>query len=196
MAFPESVMASSATSTSSQSRFFIALLPPPAVRDHATRVKAYFRDRYHSKAALRSPPHITLQPPFKWPDAERDRLYSALSDFAPQRSPVPVTLSGFGAFPPRVIFLAVEHTPDLMALQQDLSRHLAKTLEVVDPKAHSRPFRPHLTVAFRDLKPAAFRRAWPEFEHRDARFDFTVRELTLLVHTEQAWEVHQTFSLQ
>ncbi|MEL6381146.1 MAG: 2'-5' RNA ligase family protein [Cyanobacteria bacterium J06626_18] len=176
-------------------RFFIALLPPKDVQTYATELKTYFRDRYHSKAALRSPPHITLQAPFTWPKQDYERLQAALSSFVPHRASIPLTLSGFGAFPPRVIYLAVDHTPELMTLQQDLSHHLAATLDIVDPRSRTRPFRPHLTVAFHDLKPAAFHQAWPEFEQRAVQFTFSVTEFTLLIHTGKEWQAHTNFPM-
>jgi 2'-5' RNA ligase len=188
--------ASSAQPTPKKTRFFIALIPPPDVQGEATQLKEYFRDRYNSKAALRSPPHITLQAPFEWPDDHRDRLISALEHFSFQLSQIPIQLNGFGAFPPRVIYLDVEHTPALMKLEQELRHYLKDTLAIEDPRSRTRPFRPHLTIAFRDLKPAAFRRAWPEFEHRKAQFTFSVPAISLLLHTSREWIIHQNFPLQ
>lgn len=176
-----------------RSRFFIALLPPPEVQAYATKIKEYFRDRYNSQAALRSPPHITLQAPFEWPMQDYTQLATTLANFRPKHVPIPIELSGFGAFPPRVIYLAVEHTAELMVLQADLSQYLAETLDIIDLQSRTRPFRPHLTVAFRDLKPATFRRAWPEFESRDIKFSGSVHELTLLIHTGKRWETHLNF---
>lgn len=179
-----------------KSRYFIALIPPPPIQAAATALKEYFREHYRSQAALRSPPHITLQAPFEWPDAERDRLLSTLAAFQPTVTQVPITLSGFGAFPPRVIFLAVEPTAELMQLQSELSQYLADQAEIVDPRSRDRPFRPHLTVAFRDLKPAAFRRAWPEFAHQPADYTFTASTFTLLRHTGREWVSLRDLPLQ
>jgi 2'-5' RNA ligase len=58
------------------SLFFIALLPPLEVQEIATKIKLEFAEIYNSRAALKSPPHVTLQPPFRWnleqlPDLER-----------------------------------------------------------------------------------------------------------------------------
>lgn len=172
---------------SAQSRYFLALIPPPAIQADATALKHHFRQHYHSQAALKSPPHITLQAPFQWPDDERDRLFSTVAAFRSSTAPVAVTLSGFGAFPPRVIFLAVHPTPELMQLQMELSHYLADQLGIVDPRSRDRPFRPHLTIAFRDLKPAAFRKAWPKFAHKPADYTFTATTMTLLRHTGREW---------
>jgi 2'-5' RNA ligase len=177
------------------SRFFIALIPPADVQAEATRLKEYCRDRYHSQAALRSPPHITLQAPFEWPDSDRDRLIQTLAKFQFPVSPVPITLSGFGAFPPRVIYVNVEPTAELMSLQPALSRYVAATLTITDPRSRSRSFHPHLTIAFRDLKPAAFRRAWSEFEAKAIEFACEIPAITLLVHTGHQWIIHQHFPL-
>ncbi|MEM1309984.1 MAG: 2'-5' RNA ligase family protein [Cyanobacteria bacterium P01_C01_bin.70] len=182
--------------TFAKSRYFMALIPPPAIQAAATQLKHYFREHYRSQAALKSPPHITLQAPFEWPDSDRDRLNATLAAFQSTTPNITVAISGFGAFPPRVIYLAVEHTAALMQLQAELSQYLANRLDIVDPRSSDRPFHPHLTVAFRDLKPAAFRKAWPEFIHRQAEFAFTASSYTLLRHTGSRWIGEQEFSLQ
>lgn len=170
-----------------RARFFIALLPPPSIQAEATAIKQYFKAHYRSQAALRSPPHITLQPPFEWALADRERLDQALTDFAQSQPPIPVELSGFGAFSPRVIFIQVVKTPELMAVQPALMHHLATSLGIIDQRSPHRRFAPHLTVAFRDLKPAAFRRAWPEFVDRPFQAEFVVSALTLLIHDGHRW---------
>jgi 2'-5' RNA ligase len=58
------------------SRFFIALLPPQMIQDYANQIKQYFAEQYTSQGAQKSPPHITLQPPFVWEDAKPGFLTS------------------------------------------------------------------------------------------------------------------------
>ena len=188
--------ASTELSTPQLSRYFIGLLPPPEVQRYATQVQAYFRDTYQSQAALRSPPHITLQAPFEWPAVDSEQLVATLSQFRTLTPSIPIRLSGFGAFPPRVIFLAVEHTPALMTLQAELKQYVEDALGIIDRRSRDRPFRPHLTVAFRDLQPTAFRRSWPEFEPQTVQFDFDVQALTLLRHTGHRWEIERSLPLQ
>lgn len=184
------------TDSNPQRRFFVALLPPQPIQDYATQIKQDFCDRFSSQAALRSPPHITLQPPFEWPLADIDRVKHQLQAFASNHPPLPIQLSGFGAFPPRVIYIDVVRSPDLLDLQRHLMAHLENTLGIVDPVSKKRPFAPHMTVAFRDLKPAGFRVAWPEFEHRELEFLFTADTLTLLLHNGQRWTIYDNFQLE
>jgi 2'-5' RNA ligase len=176
--------------------FFMALLPPQAIQDEVTRVKQHFADRYASRGALRSPPHITLQPPFIFDPDKISTLALALQQFATNFAPVTIQLAGFAAFPPRVIFINVLTTPALLTLQRSLADVLEKNLKIVDPQAKLRPFTPHLTVAFRDLTPPNFAQAWEEFRDRPYQADFAVDRLTLLRHDRHCWTVHADFPLR
>ncbi|MEW6494967.1 MAG: 2'-5' RNA ligase family protein [Cyanobacteriota bacterium] len=173
--------------------FFIALLPPQDVQDYATEIKEYFATTYNSRHALKSPPHITLQPPFEWQLDAVPVLEQTLSTFAQTQTSVPIILKGFEAFPPRVIYINVIKTPELMSLQSHLMAHLEDALEIVDPVSKKRPFAPHMTVAFKDLSKQNFRIAWPEFVHRELEFQFTVSQLTLLIHDGKRWNVNSEY---
>ena len=180
----------------STKRFFIALLPPNEVQQFANEVKQHFAEVYNSRAAQKSPPHITLQPPFEWQLESVPVLEQKLQEFAQalSLSPIPVTLEGYGAFKPRVIYINVLRTPELLAVQKDLMAYLETSLGIVHQVSKSRPFAPHLTVAFRDLTKQNFRKAWTEFEHQQLCFEFTVSQLTLLLHNGKRWEVNQEFN--
>lgn len=177
------------------SLFFIALLPPQEIQDYATEIKQYFAERYDSRHALKSPPHVTLQPPFEWATENLKVLEECLSSFARTRSPIPVTLSGFDAFVPRVIYINVLRTPQLLSLQADLMNHVERNLGIVDPVSKKRPFAPHMTVAFKDLTKQNFKAAWPEFQKRSLQFEFTAAQLTLLKHDGQQWNIIAEFPL-
>jgi 2'-5' RNA ligase len=97
----------------SKQRFFIALVPPSDIQQQITQIKLYFAEHYNSRGALNSPPHVTLQPPFDWPVADVPQLEESLRAFAATQSPIPVTLSGFAAFAPRVIYADVLTLPAL-----------------------------------------------------------------------------------
>lgn len=173
------------------SLFFIALLPPPEIQDYVTGIKQDFADRYASRAALKSPPHITLQPPFEWANANIPTLEKSIKTFASGSSSVPITLYGFAAFPPRVIYVNVLKTQELLALQADLMAQM-ELLGIVD-LSKTRPFAPHMTVAFRDLTKQNFRAAWTEFQHLPLHFEFTATQLTLLLHDGKRWDVSEEF---
>lgn len=175
------------------SRFFIALLPPQDIQDYANQIKQYFADNYASQHAQKSPPHITLQPPFEWVDSDVSRIEASLTEFASKQQPLPITLSGFAAFAPRVIYIDVVRSQELLTLQTDLMAYVEANLGIVDKVGKTRPFAPHMTVAFRDLTRQNFKAAWPEFENRQLHFDFTADKLTLLIHDGRRWNIKSEF---
>ncbi len=182
--------------TGQKQRFFIALLPPEDVQQVANEIKQHFDQVYHSRAALKSPPHITLQPPFLWDVQDLPRLESALTEFSLHQSPIPMNLENFGAFPPRVIYINVLKTTELLTLQTQLGAFLSEQLNIVDIKATTRPFSPHLTVAFRDLSKQNFRKAWPLFAEQKLEYNFIVNQLTLLIHNGKRWEIKNNYYFQ
>jgi 2'-5' RNA ligase len=183
-------------------RFFVALLPPQSVQEAITAIKQEIERRFGSRAALRSPPHITLQPPFTWSPDRLDELQHHLHGFARLQRPITVVLEGFSAFPPRVIYVNVHQTAAVMAIQPALVTHLETHCGLREgyrePTSNRRapwPFTPHVTVGFRDLTPAAFHQAWAEFEHRPFSADFEVPTLTLLRHDGQVWQIFSELPL-
>lgn len=183
-------------SDSGSARFFVALLPPQPLQDEITAIKHDIWQRFNSKAALKSPPHITLQPPFQWPLGRVDELDRHLAAFAQTHGTVPIRLEGFDAFAPRVLYIDVAQTSELMVMQPGLMAHLETACGIVDRVAKSRPFTPHVTVGFRDLTPSAFHRAWAEFKGRPFAADFVGQSLTLLRHDRQSWQVMAQFPLR
>ncbi|MBW4614912.1 MAG: 2'-5' RNA ligase family protein [Desmonostoc vinosum HA7617-LM4] len=175
-------------------RFFIALLPPQHIQEYANEIKQYFADKYASCYAQKSPPHITLQPPFEWADENVTLLEASLREFASRQQSITITLKGFRAFAPRVIYIDVVKSQELLTLQANLMTHTETDLRIVDQVSKERPFAPHMTVAFRDLTRQNFKAAWPEFEQRQLYFEFMAEQLTLLIHDGRRWHVKSEFS--
>lgn len=177
-----------------QTRFFVALLPPTEIQAYAESVIQDLTRRYRTRTA-QSPPHITLQPPFLLAQERLFELTLSLQNFADGQSALPVFLSNFGAFAPRVLYLNVVKTPELLSLQSALSARLVSD-GVLDPaNQEQRPYVPHLTVASRKLTRRTFQQAWLELQTQTVEFQFMADRLTLLIYTHQCWQVQAEFSL-
>lgn len=176
-----------------QTRFFVALLPPAEIQTYAETVIKALEQRYRTRTA-QAPPHITLQPPFMGSQVTLPTLKSHLARFAQQHSGVSVQLLGFGAFAPRVLYINVLKTPELLQLQAALMTMLEVELGIVDPVSKQRPFAPHMTVASRNLTRQTFRQAWAELQTQSVEFEFIAEQLTLLIHNGQHWQVQSEFS--
>ncbi len=168
--------------------FFMALLPDPIIQDEVTAFKQASLERFGSGHALKSPPHVTLIPPFR---SERPD-FSALQTFAQTQPPFAVRLQNFDRFGNRVIFVNVVPEPALSACQARLAQFCYDHFGI---QPDSRPFHPHMTVAFRDLQRSVFTEAWAYFSTQAYERQFTADAVTLLKHTGQGWAVAQTFPL-
>lgn len=175
--------------------YFIALVPPQPVYDDALKLKHYFKAQYNSKAALNSPPHITLHMPFKFKESKELALIEALTRFSAQQTAVEIQLNNFNAFEPRVIFIEVIKNEKLEALQKQLKRFCKMELNLFNADYKEFAFHPHITLAFRDLKKPAFYEAWTEFKERKFEATFTASSIILLKHDGVEWKEFKAFVL-
>jgi 2'-5' RNA ligase len=177
-------------------KYFMAIIPPSPVIEDSKALQEYFRDQYGSKAALNSPPHITLHMPFLWSHEKENRLIEKLLLFVKQYDPIKVCLDNFGSFPPRVIFINVTESDALYRLQKDLHRFFKLELDVFNANYKEQPFHPHLTLAFRDLKKGTYPDAWKEFSNKEFKAEFMADAISLLKHNGKTWDVLKEFTLQ
>jgi 2'-5' RNA ligase len=175
------------------SKYFIAIIPPSPIYEEANKWKEFFRDEFHSKGALQSPPHITLHMPFEWKTSKEEILKEALRKFSLEQKPFEISLSNYGCFEPRVIFMAVAENPDLITLQAELFRFCKTELNLFNANRQDKPFHPHLTVASRDLKKSNFPAAWESMKEKKFTSNFLVNELVLLRHDGKLWQAHERF---
>ncbi|MEO8472410.1 MAG: 2'-5' RNA ligase family protein [Chryseolinea sp.] len=175
--------------------YFIAIVPPDPAREEAQKLKAYFKDRYNSKASLNSPPHITLHMPFRWLESKEAVLTDSLKEFFSASTAFQLSLRNFSGFPPRVIFIGVEENMTLNNLQRQLRDFCKRSLNLFNANYRELPFHAHLTLAFRDLKKDKYEQAWEEFSLRQFHYDLQVEKAALLKHDGKVWHVYKEFQL-
>lgn len=167
--------------------YFIALLPDEIISAEVTAFKRYMQAHFGAAHALRSPPHLTLFPPFQWAPSREAELENALVAFSAQQQALTLRLKGFNCFAPRVIYVDVVPNEALSALQRALLRHLARTVRLEDKRAQR--FHPHITIAHRDLSEAMFEPAWAHFSTVPYERACLIEALTLLKLQEGRWVV-------
>lgn len=167
--------------------FFIALLPDEPIQEEITAFKLECARSFQSIHALKTPPHLTLIPPFFWQEERLPELEKALRQFAAEQQGMDVELSGFNNFPPKVIFVNVIENQQLRSLQAALFHYLQTSIGLTDEKG--RRFHPHLTIAHRDLKALIFPQAWAHFSKIAYSQTFKANRITLLEHLKGRWEI-------
>ena len=169
-----------------RSLFFIAIIPPGPPRKRIANLKIAFANRYESYHALKSPPHITLVPPFKLNTTETDRIINRLHEFVTRESRLEIFMQGYGSFKTRVIYLNIEENEALASLQKRLSSQIMMNYR-------SKNFKAHLTIASRDLSFEMFSKAWDDYKNEPFTDSFEVDRLHLLKHDGKIWKIEKEF---
>ncbi|MEQ8238675.1 MAG: 2'-5' RNA ligase family protein [Cyclobacteriaceae bacterium] len=179
----------------SVSKYFIALIPPPKVQEQAKLLKEEIKARYNASASFNSPAHITLMMPFEFKDAKKPALIGLLGQFADLQKSFVVSQKGFGCFEPRVIFVNVSPDEPLLTMQKRLGLAL-KELRVFEKNYKNQAYRPHMTIAFRDLRKPQFYEAWDTFKERVFEESWEARAVYLLKRNDKIWEIDQEFPFE
>lgn len=175
--------------------YFIAVVPPSEIQSDITKIKHYFADHYNAKHALKSPPHITLIPPFLWPEKQEIPLIKSLDEFCSGQPAADVELDGFNSFPPRVIYIDVKKNENLEKLFRNLITYLEEKWEIKKLIRFADRFHAHMSVAFRDLARKSYQTAWKEFQYKQLHYRFTADKLVLLKHLEKSWKINHESGL-
>ncbi|HET8865450.1 MAG TPA: 2'-5' RNA ligase family protein [Gracilimonas sp.] len=175
--------------------FLIAIIPPNPLGDKIQQLKLEVKEKFNSSHSLNAPPHITLLSPFGMDEELGDNLNSLLEVFAQGFQTLEIQLNDFSTFPPRVVFIDVKKSDPLMELQQKLEETARSKPDMFSYNYHEREYHPHITLAFKDLTKANFRKAWKEFEDRRFNEHFLAGDLSLLKHDGEQWSVIKEFSL-
>lgn len=165
----------------------MALVCQPPLNKKILRYKLWMRDQFGCVVAMKSPAHITLIPPFWLPDSEEEKLLDALQSFTSTIGELMIPLNGFSHFRKRVLFVAVDASPELEQLKKQAEDHFIKIFPAI--KKDTRPFHPHITIANRDMKPSHFEKAWEYFSGKKFVEGFSTRTISLLIHSGGKWNV-------
>ncbi|MCP4438908.1 MAG: 2'-5' RNA ligase family protein [Aureispira sp.] len=175
--------------------YFIGIIPPEPIFGEIESLKQELFEQYQTKVALKSPAHITIYRPFQLNKEQELSLDSALSNFFGNSQPFDITLTGYGCFEPRVLFVQPSSPPELIALHEKLIQELKKSFALDSYQNENRAFHPHITIANRDIQPV-FYKAWKEIEEQSYDRNFEANSATLLRHNGKNWDRIGEYSFQ
>lgn len=190
------LMNSPNSTSGAEGRYFIAILPPHEIAQAFESHKKFCAEHFNSKASLRSPAHITLAMPFLWKLKKEEKLIQLLNDFCVNQKEFDISINGFAAFAPRVIYAQVETNQLLLTFQKELATYLRLKANLFHPNRYDLPYHPHLTIAFRDLKREVFNDAFAHFEKTHCFCQWQVSSITLLKQENKIWQSYQNFFLK
>lgn len=173
--------------------YFLAIIPSEEICEQVKSLKQEIAEKYEAKHALKLPAHITLQIPFKIPEAEEGKLIGLLEHFAAGQQSFQVELEDFGRFSQKVIFINIVNHAPLISLHADLQEILDKNFSLKKHEKFSK-LHPHITLATRDLHYKQFSPAWSDFKTRQFTATFTAKNFSLLKHNGKQWNRHHNFN--
>src|SRR5690606_13141938 len=165
------------------SLYFIAFEPPPEVSDEIRLIAKDFAVRFGAERAYNSFPHITLIPPFSFDEQNESELVGKFMKMILMVNPFWMRLTGYNCFnKPQnpVIYLEPESNKELQKIYSETN----SAMSAFNYAGH---FHPHLTVAFRDLSPEAFLKAWEQYCSKKVDFNFPVEKISLYKHLHGKW---------
>jgi len=178
----------------SEGLYFMSILFSEEINTKVTQVKEEFSIDFNASRALRNPAHITICPPFKADATVIKALQKSLVKFAVKQKRFSLTLDGYGAFEPRVIFVQPNEEPLLRKLYFNLKKHLVQYFPF-ENYHFGTGFKPHITVAYRDLDKKNFDKAWHIFNKRSFHGVQEIKSFFLLRHDGNTWKPHSEFPL-
>ncbi|NNE29179.1 MAG: 2'-5' RNA ligase family protein [Saprospiraceae bacterium] len=163
--------------------FFIALLVKGDFAEVVRSLQEEMCEQFAACQSLKSPPHITLIPPFGAdPNLSKDMVELCSSH---QLEDLSGKAGSVDHFDDRVIFLSVEKKNEWTRLRKPLKASL-KELGI---KASIRQtYHPHITLGHKNLQPK-FQNAWDYFKDREIDAIFEISQPVLLHHNGQLWVV-------
>ncbi|PKD20208.1 hypothetical protein APR41_14595 [Salegentibacter salinarum] len=175
--------------------YFLAIIPPENICKRVKSLKEEIAEKYEAKHALKLPAHITLQIPFKIPESEEEKLGELLIYFTENQKAFKISLTDFGRFSQKVIFINIQQHKEIIKLHANLQQVLNKNFNFKKHEKFSK-IHPHITLASRDLHYKQFPNAWANFKEREFQASFTAKSLALLKHDGKQWHMHCEFKFE
>jgi len=179
---------------SQKSLYFIGIAPPKSIRSEVRNFKEQLASEFGTSYALKNPSHITLQKPFEFSSKSEKRLVRKLKNFSQFVFPLKVKLAGFGHFDKRVLYIDVEDNQALNGLYYSLRSFLHHELDFSEGELGNNLFKPHMTLANKDLKPVTFDKLWPIYSKATYEREFFLTHMVLYKQINQVWVEHYELS--
>ena len=167
--------------------YYIAAICPNNIDEKVKVYKQYMQEKYGSRAAQKSPAHLTIVPPFK---AEED-MEKLLNDFVATYNfslvPFEIQLKNFNHFGNRVLYVDVVPNETLNGMENDINTQFGEEFPSIIFR--SKPeFHPHVTIATRDIPEHKFDEVWEYFKQEQIEVLYPCRNLSVMKLVRGVWE--------
>lgn len=178
------------------SLYLIAILPPEDLSRQIHEIRTQCSQKFGVQKALKPPVHITLYRPFKMEQVYEGKMIRLLQSAASGLYPYKQDLENFEAFDTHAVVIRALKNPDIMKLQRAVASVFRKNeIDKLPPGSKNLAFRPHLTIAYRDIMPEVFPIIWEEYKDTRFKRSFITEHFSLLKHDGKQWNKISDFKL-
>lgn len=164
---------------------FIGVLPPEDISLILQDCRTYMNRTYGCKSGHRTPLHVTLIPPFVLPPPyTTEDLKAVLKDISFKE--FTARIDNFRCFGDRTIYARVIDDKKWVFLRDQVFDAVDTAFPSVLRK-DNRPFRPHITVANRDIPQGCLCKALGKLENVSLKETFNVDNITLFEFKNGKW---------
>lgn len=171
--------------------FLVCLIPPVSIVEDIDVIRNEISDKYNVYESLKRPAHITLYNPVKISSLEKEKSFFKTLDSASFSESFSQVLKGFISFVPHTVFIDVERNAYIMQLQAQIKSAL-KPLALLNEKDNFK-FNPHLTIAFKDVKPETYSSIMAEYKDKNFKREFLVDRFSVYKHLDKRWQPYKEF---
>lgn len=176
--------------------YMVALVPPKQLVDRLEEVRQEFASNYKCKAALKTPVHLTLVPPFQLESDKESELVIALKA-GEELNRFAIELKDYGNFlENEVLFVSVNPSVELSVLQKAVKGWVHEGFEISEKYHNHEEYQPHITIGRKDIPKGRFADAVKEYSDLSFTAKFENKAFYLWKHNGKAWEIHTRFPLR
>lgn len=180
----------------SMPKYFFAILPLSAISDEIIGLQKEIEARFGSVHAQKTPPHITVIPPFNCEEEQLSAFIRKLVLFLndPSLIDIKIELDNFQRFESRALFVDVAKNEAFEKFCKEL-KLLFNQQKIIKQRVEKHYFIPHITIANKDIKKRDFKTAWDDFKTREYQRSFELKEIAALELKDGVWIVKERLGI-
>ncbi|MFT5665844.1 MAG: 2'-5' RNA ligase [Vicingaceae bacterium] len=174
-------------------KYFFAILPSTIILNEIIDFQKEIEASFGSVHAQKTPPHVTIIPPFHCEEEQLQDFIEKISLFLNDTSIInlKIHLVNFQRFEGRTLFIDIAKNESFEKLCKGL-KLLFNQQKIIKQRVEKHFFIPHITIANKDIKKRDFKVAWEDFKARKYQRSFGLESLAVLELIEKKWEVKTT----
>jgi len=174
------------------SLYLLAILPPHELAQEIHQIRLHCAAKFGVLKALKPPVHISIYRPFRLEQEFEDNFILMIQSALKEQEIFNQEIENFEAFHTHAIVLKALLNPCILEIYNIISTIMTEKGIDKHPQDNF-PFRPHLTIAYRDIKPEVFPLIWEDYKNKKFNAIFKADHLCLLKHDGDQWLVIKNY---